>query len=70
MEIDLTVSLNLKCEEIKDTGSPIMEQSRAKLNIRELLKGVEFNSLSIHVIFIKITIHITITCAKISLLRC
>ena len=47
-----------------------MEQSNAKLNIRELLKGVEFNSLSIHITFIKITIHIIIICAKISLKRC
>ena len=37
-----------------------MEQSNDKLNIRELLKGVEFNSLSIHVTSIKITIHIII----------
>ena len=42
-----------------------MEQCNAKLNIRELLKGVEFNSLSIHVTFIKITIQITIICAKL-----
>ena len=47
-----------------------MEQSNAKLDIRQLLKGVEFNLLSIHVTFIKITIHITIICAKISLKRC
>ena len=47
-----------------------MEQSNAKLDIRQLLKGVEFNSLSIHVTFIKITIHITIICAKIRLKRC
>ena len=47
-----------------------MEQSNAKLNIRELLKGVELNSLSIHVAFIKATIHIMIICAKISLKRC
>ena len=47
-----------------------MEQSNAKLNIRELLKGVDLNSLSIHVTFIKITIHITIICGKISLKRC
>ena len=46
MEFDLTLSLNLKCEEILDNRGPIMEQSNAKLDIRELLKGVEFNSLS------------------------
>ena len=70
MELDLPVSLNLKCEEIWDTGSPIMEQGNAQLDIRELLKGVELNSLSIHVTFIKITIHIIIICAKISFKRC
>ena len=42
-----------------------MEQSKAKLDIRELPKGVELNSLSIHV-----AIHIMIICAKISLKRC
>ena len=46
MEFDFTLSLNLKCEEILDTRGPIMEQSKAKLDILELLKGVEFNSLS------------------------
>ena len=35
-----------------------MEQSKAKLDIRELPKGVELNYLSIRVTFIKITIHI------------
>ena len=47
-----------------------MEQSNAKLDIRELPKGVELNSLSKHVTFIKITIHTMIICAKISLKRC
>ena len=47
-----------------------MEQSKAKLEIRELPKGVELNSLSINLTFIKITIHIMIICAKISLKRC
>ena len=70
MELDLTVSLNLKCEERLDTGSSIMEQSNAKLDIRKLPKGLELSSLSIHVTFIKITIHIMIICAKISLKRC
>ena len=46
MEFDFTLSLNLKCEEILDNRGPIMEQSNAKLDIRELLKCVEFNSLS------------------------
>ena len=44
-----------------------MEQSKAKRNIRELPKGVEINSLSIIVTFIKIAIHITIICAKMRL---
>ena len=47
-----------------------MEQSKAKMDIRELLKGVELNSLSKYVTFIKITMHIIIICAKISLKRC
>ena len=42
-----------------------MEQSKAKLDIRELPKGVELNSLSIHVTFIKMTIHIIIICPKL-----
>ena len=40
-----------------------------KLDIRELPKGVELNSLSIRVTFIKVTILIIIICAKISLKR-
>ena len=47
-----------------------MEQSKAKMDIRELPKGVEKNYLSKNVTFIKITINITIICAKISLKRC
>ena len=47
-----------------------MEQSKAKLDIKKLPKGVELNSLSIDVNFIKITIHIMIICVKISLKRC
>ena len=47
-----------------------MEQFKAQLDIRELPEGIELNSLSIHVTFIKITIHIVIICAKISLKRC
>ena len=47
-----------------------MEQSKAKMDIRELLKGVELNYLSKYVTFIKITIYITIICAKIRLKRC
>ena len=42
-----------------------MEQSNAKLDIRELLKGVELNSLSIHVTFIKMTIHIILYALKL-----
>ena len=34
-----------------------MEQSKAKLDNQKLPKGVELNSLSIDVNFIKITIH-------------
>ena len=37
-----------------------MEERKAKLDIRQLPKGVELKSLSIHVTFIKITIHIYI----------
>ena len=44
-----------------------MEQSNAKLDIRELPKSVELNYLSKYVTFFKITINITIICAKISL---
>ena len=52
MERDLTVLLNLKCEEIEEIGTPIMAQTKVILIFRELSKGVEFNSLSIHVILI------------------
>ena len=48
MEIDLTVLLDLKCEEIQEIGTPIMAGTAEKFKIMYLPKGVEFNSLSIH----------------------
>ena len=57
MGIDLTVLLNLKCEEIQEIGTPIMAGTANKFKILNLPKGVEFNSLSIHVKFIKVTIN-------------
>ena len=45
-----------------------MEQSKAKMDIRELPKGVKLNSLSKYVTFIKITINITIIWTKNSLI--
>ena len=47
-----------------------MEQSEAHLDICELPRVVELYSLSIHVTFIRINIHIIIIRAKISLKRC
>ena len=49
MELNLTVLLSLKCEEIQEIGTPIMAQTKVILKFRGLSKGVEFNSLSIHV---------------------
>ena len=46
MEIDLTVLLNLKCEEIQDNGTPIMARTDDKFKILNLPEGVEFNSIS------------------------
>ena len=69
IELDLTVSLNLSCEEIKDTVTPIMAQTKPKLNICELSKGVKLKFLSIHVNIIKITINYLIICAIIGLNR-
>ena len=43
MEIDLTVLLNLKCEEIEEIGTPIMAQTKVIFKFRELSKGVELN---------------------------
>ena len=57
METDLTVLLNLKCEEIQEIRTPIMAGTADKFKILNLLKGVEFNSLSINVKFIKVTIN-------------
>ena len=55
MELDLTVLLNLRCEEIQEIGTPIMARTVYKFKILNLLKGVEFYSLSIHVRLIKVT---------------
>ena len=57
MEIDLTILLNLKCEEIQEIGTPIMTRTDDKFKILNLPKGVLFNFLSIHVKFIKVTIN-------------
>ena len=50
MELDLTVSLNLKCEDIQDIVTPFIAESKPKLKIRVLPKGVEINSLSMYFI--------------------
>ena len=55
MEINLTVLLNLKCEEIEEIGTPIMAQTKIIMKFRELSKGVELNSLSKHVNLIYLT---------------
>ena len=47
MELDLTVLLNLKCEQILEIDTPIMAQTKVILKFRELSKGVELNSLSL-----------------------
>ena len=57
MEIDLTVLLKMKCEEIQEIGIPIMAGTGDKFKIMNLPKGVECNSLSRHVKFIKVTIN-------------
>ena len=49
--------LNLKCEEIEEIGTPIMAETTDKFQIRNMPKGVEINSLFIHVNFINVTIH-------------
>ena len=40
MEIDLTVLLNLKCEELQEIGASIMAETRDKFKIRNKPKGV------------------------------
>ena len=40
MEIDSTVLLNLKCEEIEEIVTPIMAQTKIIMKFRELSKGV------------------------------
>ena len=57
MEIDLAILLNLKCEVIQVIDTPILAETKDKFQIRNLPKGVKFNSLSIHVNFINLTIH-------------
>ena len=57
MEIDLTVLLNLKCEEIEEIGTPIMAQTKIIMKFRELSKGVELKSLSKHVNLIYLTFY-------------
>ena len=57
MEIDLTVLLNLKCEEIEEIGTPIMPQTKIIMKFREQSKGVELNSLSKHVNLICLTFY-------------
>ena len=57
MEIDLTVLLNLKCEEIQEIGTPIMAQTKIILKFRKLSKGVELNSISKHVNLIYLTFY-------------
>ena len=55
MELDLTVLLNLKCEDIGKIDTPTMAQTKVILKFRELSKGVELNSLSKHVNLIYLT---------------
>ena len=38
MELDSTVLLNLKCEEIPEIGTPIMAQTKVIFKFRELSK--------------------------------
>ena len=57
MELDSTVLLNLKCEEIPEIGTPIMAQIKIILKFLEMSKGVEFNSLSKHVNLIYLTVY-------------
>ena len=69
MELDLTVLLNLKCEEIYEIGTPIVEQTEVIFKFRELSKGVELNSLSKHVNLIYLTLYYFIVQAIIWLNR-
>ena len=48
IELDLTVLLNLKCEELWEIGTPIMAQTKVIFKFRELSKGVEFNSVILY----------------------
>ena len=57
MEIDLTVLLNLKCEEIEEIGTPIMAQTKIMMKFRELSRGVDLNYLSKHVNLIYLTFY-------------
>ena len=70
MELDLTVLLNLKCEEIYEIGTPIMSQTKVIFKFRELSKGVELNSLSKHLNLIYLTFYYFMVKAIIGLNRC
>ena len=48
--------MNLKCEDIGKICTPILTGTTDKFIIPNLPKGVELNSLSIHVNFSKVTI--------------
>ena len=70
MESDLTVLLNLECEEIEEIGTPIMAQTKIIMKLRELSKGVELNSLYKHVHLIYLTFYYFMVKATIGLNRC
>ena len=57
MELDLTVLLNHKCEEMQEIGNSIMARTDDKIKILTLPKGVELNSLSKHVNLIYLTFY-------------
>ena len=50
--------MNVKCEQIWEINTPIMARTDDIFKILNLPKGVEFNSLSMHVKFIKVIINI------------
>ena len=57
MEIESRVLLNLKCEQIQETGSPILAETKDTFQIRNPPKGIGYNTPSIHVYFIKVKFH-------------
>ena len=57
MEIEITVLLNLKCEEIEEIGTPIMAQTKIIMKFRELSKDEKLNSLSKHVNLVYLTFY-------------